>query len=194
MQEPAFGHVEPMAVNPVSAISTMVAPVVLISVGIVVLNGLIASYAALVDRSKVGKVGELETDQLKRMVRRISFAILFDLIATGSFMLSVLFIALAESQRSNVVAGRVAVWFIIAGIDCMFVAIVIVGIAYRGGTGLLAHAKADSPKTLIRPPGSLCLGGSSGGAGRVGGYGMAGKSADRSSATLGAQGYGRTDR
>jgi hypothetical protein len=124
-----------MAVNPVSAISDMVAPVVLISVGIVILNGLIASYAALVDRSKVGKLGELETKP-KKMVRRIAFAILFDLIATGSFMLSVLFIALAESQ-SNVVAGKVAIWFIIAGIDCLFVAIVIVGIAYRGGTGLL---------------------------------------------------------
>jgi hypothetical protein len=150
MQEPTFGHVERMAVNPVHAISTMVAPVVLISVGIIIMNGLIASYSALVDRSKVGKVGELETDPLKKMARRIAFAILLDLSATACFMGSVLFIALAESSLSDgsELAGRIAVWCIVAGIDLMFIAIVIVGLAYRGGSGLLAHAKA---RTEPRP-------------------------------------------
>ena len=120
----------------VTAISDMVAPVVLITVGVIMTNALLSTYTVLADRIRGlrREQGSDETDrQLATLVRRIRLLQVAMLLVFGGIALfigAVVWIAIAEAYSSETF-GAVAVWHILAGLAAMLVALVVVALAYR---------------------------------------------------------------
>ena len=138
----------------------MVAPVVLITSGVLVGNGLLATYTVVLEQIRVlkrmrleGPRGELlhEIDRqlatLLYRVRKLHLTVLIIFGGTSSLVLSVVSIALAEAYRAEVF-GLLAVSLIFAGLVAILTGLVIVTIAYRTDWTLLIPLD----RATVRPP------------------------------------------
>lgn len=127
----------------------MVAPVVLITSGVLVGNGLLATYTVVLENIRMlkrlrleGLRGEMlhEVDRqlavLLYRVRRLHLTVLIIFGGTASMVLSVVAIAVAEAQRSEAF-GLLAFGLIFVGLVAMLSGLVIVTIAYRTDWRLL---------------------------------------------------------
>jgi len=141
-----------MELAPVTAIADMVAPVVLITTGVLLANGLLSTYTVKIDRIRALKRERTETSspeklpeidqQLATMTRRVRLlhgAVLMIFGAIASLVLAVVSIGVAELHRSETV-GDVALGFVIAGAAIMLGGLVVVAFAYAPGRGLLGCA------------------------------------------------------
>jgi hypothetical protein len=133
----------------------MVAPVVLITSGVLVGNGLLATYTVVLDRIRDLKrlrieaprgemLHEIDRQLATRLyrVRRLHAAVLIIFGGTSSLVLSVVAIAVAEASRSEAF-GVLAVCLIFAGLVAMHAGLVIVTIAYRTDWRLLMPRPAS---------------------------------------------------
>jgi Protein of unknown function (DUF2721) len=131
----------------VTAISDMVAPVVLITTGVLIANGLLSTYTAINDRIRILKRDRLDTPagekleeidrQLPSMSRRARLLLSAVLIIIGgitSLVFSVVCIGMAEVHRSETV-GAAALGLVIAGLGTMLAGLVVVAVAYAPGRG-----------------------------------------------------------
>jgi Protein of unknown function (DUF2721) len=126
----------------VTAIADMVAPVVLITTGVLMANGLLSTYTVLIDRIRALKREHLATSsgeklheielQLPAMTRRLHLlygAVLTIFCGITLLVLSVIGIAMAEVHGSETV-GAIALGFVVAGAVAMLVGLVVVALAY----------------------------------------------------------------
>jgi len=141
-----------MKLASVTAIADMVAPVVLITTGVLMANGLISTYTLIIDRIRALKRERLETSrpeklpeidqQLATMTRRVRLlhaAVLTIFAGITSLVLAVVSIGMAEVHQSEII-GDVALGFVIAGAVTMLGGLVVVALAYavrRGFLGLV---------------------------------------------------------
>jgi hypothetical protein len=145
-----------MQISSVTAIADMVAPVVLITTGVLMANGLLSTYTVIIDRIRALKRERIETSipeklpevdqQLATMTRRVHLlrgAVLTIFGAITSLVLSVVSIGMAEVHSSEAI-GDVALGFVIAGTVAMLAALVIVALAYAPGRGLLSWASQQA--------------------------------------------------
>ena len=143
------------------AIEAMVAPVVLITSGVLVGNGLLATYTVVLEQIRVlkrmrleGLRGELlhEIDRqlatLLFRVRKLHLTVLIIFGGTASLVLSVISIAVAEANRSGAF-GLLAVSLILAGLVAILTGLVIVTFAYRTDWRLLMPLGRAT--VLLRP-------------------------------------------
>jgi hypothetical protein len=137
-----------MKLASVTAIGDMVAPVVLITTGVLMANGLLSTYTIKIDRIRALKRERLEASsperlpeidqQLATMTRRVRLlhaAVLMIFGAIGSLVLGVVSIAMAEVQGSETV-GAIALGFVITGAVVILGGLVLVALAYAPGRGL----------------------------------------------------------
>jgi hypothetical protein len=138
-----------MKLSSVTAIADMVAPVVLITTGVLLANGLLSTYTVIIERIRALKRERTETSgreklpeidqQLTTMTRRVRLlhiAVLMIFGAITSLVLAVVSIGMAEVHQSETV-GDVALGFVIAGTVTMLGGLVVVAFAYAPGRGLL---------------------------------------------------------
>jgi len=164
------GHYQRMTLSPVSAIVDMVAPVVLITIGVIFSNALLsftttfAERVLALDRERLGILrgphGEMldedrvppnDRERLRqigdvkpRIIRRIEqsrIAILIVWVAIGLFVLSVAANAVAVTTRSEAFAFA-ALALVLAGVAGVFAGVATVAIS-------LAR-RADAPVEAIR--------------------------------------------
>jgi hypothetical protein len=137
-----------MTLASVTAIGDMVAPVVLITTGVLLANGLLSTYTVIIERIRVLKRERIdapsveklpEIDQqlatMTRRVRLLHVAVLMIFGAISSLVLGVIGIAMAEVHNSETV-GAIALGFVIAGTVAILGGLVIVSVAYAPGRGL----------------------------------------------------------
>ena len=137
-----------MKLASVTAIADMVAPVVLITTGVLMANGLLSTYTVKIERIRALKRKRLETSspeklpeidqQLATMTRRVRLlhaAVLMIFGAITSLVLAVVSIGMAEVHGSETI-GDIALGFVIAGTVAMLGGLVIVAFAYAPGRGL----------------------------------------------------------
>lgn len=159
-----------MSLSPVSAISDMVAPVVLITAAAILGNGLLTAGAAVADRmfalnrERMGILGGphgemLDEDSVPsrdrerltqirdelplmiRRVRRVRTAVLIIWIAIGLLMLSVAAIAVAVTARSESFAFT-ALALVIAGVAGVFAGIaMVIGPLARSADALIGETR-----------------------------------------------------
>jgi Protein of unknown function (DUF2721) len=145
-----------MKLSSVAAIADMVAPVVLITTGVLMANGLLSTYTVIIDRIRALKRERIETSipeklpevdqQLATMTRRVHLlrgAVLMIFGAITSLVLAVVSIGMAEVHSSETI-GDVALGFVIAGTVAMLAALVVVALAYAPGRGLLSWASQQA--------------------------------------------------
>ncbi len=145
---PGPGTMSGVQLASVTAISDMVAPVVLITTGVLLANGLLSTYTLIIERIRTLKRERLDSpsqdrlpeidEQLTTMIRRVHVlrgAVLIIFGAITSLVLSVVCIALASVQKSETV-GAIALGFVIAGTVIMLCALVAVAIGYAARHGL----------------------------------------------------------
>jgi hypothetical protein len=132
----------------VTAIADMVAPVVLITTGVLMANGLLSTYTVIIERIRALKRERLDTssgdslpeidEQLTTMTRRVHVlrgAVLIIFAAITCLVLSVVCIGLASVHNSETV-GDIALGFVVAGTVTMLGALVAVAIGYAARRGL----------------------------------------------------------
>jgi hypothetical protein len=131
----------------VAAVADMVAPVVLITTGVLMANGILATYTTINDRVRTLKRDRLDTPggdklqeierQLPPMTRRARLLLSAVLVIFGGItllVLSVVCIGMAEVHRSETV-GAAALGLVIAGLVTMLGGLVVVAFAYAPGRG-----------------------------------------------------------
>ena len=137
-----------MKLAAVSAIADMVAPVVLITTGVLMANGLLSTYTVIIDRIRAlrrerldtpggGRLDEID-QQLPTMIRRVRLlhvAVLFIFGAITSLVLAVVGIAMALVHNSETVAA-IALALVIAGVIMLLGGLVVVALAYAPRQGL----------------------------------------------------------
>ena len=136
-----------MKLSSVSAIEDMLAPVVLITSGILVANGLLSTYTYVIDHIRALKRERLDTPsgeelneidgQLATMVRRVRLlqgAVLTIFGGIALLVLSVVGIGFAVVNESETV-GAVALGLVIAGTIAILTGLVVVAIAYAARRG-----------------------------------------------------------
>jgi hypothetical protein len=164
------GHHQRVSLSPVSAISDMVAPVVLLTVSVIFGNGLVTAGSAVrdrmfaLDRERLGILrgphGELLDedsvpsadrerlaqirDQMPVMIRRVRHlrtALLIVWIAVGVFVLSVAALAVAVTARSEAFAFT-ALALVMAGVAGVFAAVAaVIGPAARSAAAVLNETR-----------------------------------------------------
>lgn len=166
----------PMALTAVNAISAMVAPVVLLTVGGLLSNGLLQVYGSVNDRLRemtrerieilTGPTGEkLELTavpvmsrerlneikaQLPLILRRhklTRLAVLTIYVAIAVLGLSIVVIAIAVSQDDEI-AGRVALGLVLAGTVVMLVGIGVAAISLAKSADAITYAVERTEKSL----------------------------------------------
>ncbi len=155
-----------MTLTAVDAISAMVAPVVLLTTGSLLTNGLLTVYSAVNDRMRdmtrerieirSGPEGELVGDisaigqerlaeieaQLPMMLRRhhlVRNAILLIYVAIGMLGLSIIVIAVAVVQHSEDF-GRAALGLVLAGTVIMLTGLVAAGMSMARSADAITYA------------------------------------------------------
>lgn len=139
-----------MSLPSVAAVADMVAPVVLITTGVLMANGILATYTTVNDRVRTLQRERLDTTageqlreidrQLPVMTRRTRLLLAAVLTIFGGItllVLSVVGIGMAEVHKSETV-GAAALGLVIAGLVTMLGGLVVVAVAYkpqRAGTG-----------------------------------------------------------
>ena len=119
----------------VTAIADMVAPVVLITTGVILATGLLSTYTVLMDRIRGlrHEPGSDEIDRqlatLTRRTRLLQVAVLLTFLGIALFIGSVVWIAVAEAANSETF-GAVAVWHILTGLTALLASLVVIAAAY----------------------------------------------------------------
>jgi Protein of unknown function (DUF2721) len=144
---PGPGTMTGVKLPSVTAIADMVAPVVLIAASVLLANGLLSTYTAVMDRIRTLKRQRLHTPggeglheidrQLATMVRRVRLlhgAVLVIFGGIALLVLSVVAIAMAEVHNSET-QGAVALGLVIAGTIAMLAGLLVVAIAYAARRG-----------------------------------------------------------
>lgn len=155
-----------MTLNAVNAISAMVAPVVLLTTGGLLTNGLLTIYGSVNDRMREmtrerleirrgpggvvledvapideERLNEIEA-QLPLMLRRhhlIRNAVLLIYTGIGVLGLSIIFIAVAVGQHSEGV-GRAALGLVLAGIVVMLTGLLLAGLSLARSADAITYA------------------------------------------------------
>jgi hypothetical protein len=125
----------------------MVAPVVLITTGVLMANGIMATYTAINDRIRTLRRERLDNPsgehlneidrQLEQTTRRARMLLASVLVVFGGIfllVLSVVCIGMAEVHRSETV-GAAALGLVIAGLVTMLGGLVVVAAAYAPRRG-----------------------------------------------------------
>jgi len=164
------GHHQRVSLSPVSAISDMVAPVVLITLAVIFANGLMTTSAALaqrifalkrerrgilrgprgemldedsvppMDRERLTEISD-ETPLIIRRFRQIRSAVLIIWIAIGLLVLSVAAVAAAVTARSEALAFT-ALALVLAGVAGVFAGIATAfGAAARSADALIEETR-----------------------------------------------------
>jgi hypothetical protein len=161
-----LGKTQRVTLNAVDAISAMVAPVVLLTTGGLLTNGLLISYSAVNDRMRdmtrerleirrgprgevlehipaidQERLAEIEA-QLPMMLRRhhlIRDAVLLVYSGIGVLGLSIIFIAVAVDEGSEGF-GRAALGLVLAGIVVMLTGLLLAGISMARSADAITYA------------------------------------------------------
>ena len=136
-----------MSLPSVAAVADMVAPVVLITTGVLMANGILSTYTVLNDRVRTLKRDRLDTPdgeklaeidrQLPTMTRRTRLllsAVLVIFAGITLLVLSVVCIGMAEVHKSETV-GAAALGLVIAGLVTMLGGLVVVAVSYAPQRG-----------------------------------------------------------
>jgi hypothetical protein len=126
----------------VAAVADMVAPVVLITTGVLMANGILSTFTVINDRIRTLKRERLETpsgdklDEIERqlppMTLRARLLLVAVLIIFGGIfqlVLAIVCIGLAEAHRSETV-GAAGLGLVIGGLVTMLGGLVVVAVAY----------------------------------------------------------------
>lgn len=165
---PRRGQDRQVTMTAVNAISDMVAPVVLLTVGGMLTNGLLSAYSGVSDRlremtrerieirsgpdgkvldpAKVAAVGrerlaeiDHQVPMILRRLQRARIALLLIYIAIAIFGLSIIAIAVAVSEESEAF-GQAALGLVLAGTVVLLVGIVVAAISLVSSADAITYA------------------------------------------------------